>query len=398
MEEKIWFLENIPQSHPVYIYGSGDAGRYIFKQLKLRGYSIAGFIDSFQCGEVFGVAVHTFDTYLSIRTEDDVILVASTFHKEIGQTLRSKGIPRWLNAWPCLWKERFGWGLHLNEVGDWWSDDFEEAFERNSSQKNKGVLQPIDVAERIAQAEHGGKPGFIVNIGCNDGKIYDPCYQIFMKGYGGLCIDGINTDDIFKNLPSNSITKCMGSYITPMNIVPIMRRAHVPQSFDILKIDIDGYDGVILDTILKAGYQPDMVIMEVNADIPPPFKFAVLYHPAYPPSGEFGFYGCSLSYQTELMSRFGYELLQTDFLNFRDAIFVRRALMPLFPPRWFTSERDLFLSTPIQFSHFHAEFGIDVRAWREREDFSLLAVDIWNALVMAAQAKRGYVLPFHFSY
>eukprot|EP00931_Biecheleriopsis_adriatica_P099044 TRINITY_DN73299_c0_g1_i1.p1 TRINITY_DN73299_c0_g1~~TRINITY_DN73299_c0_g1_i1.p1 ORF type:complete len:176 (-),score=30.22 TRINITY_DN73299_c0_g1_i1:68-517(-) len=46
----------------------------------------------------------------------------------------------------------------------------------------------------------------------------------------------------------------------------------VLQDFDALKIDVDSDDGELLRAVLRAGYRPKIISMEVNPDIPPPFR------------------------------------------------------------------------------------------------------------------------------
>lgn len=68
------------------------------------------------------------------------------------------------------------------------------------------------------------------------------------------------------------------------------------------------------------------MIIEINPTVPPPVKFAVLYTPEMPMI-ENPFYGCSLSYISELVKPYGYVLLQ---LRWWDAYYVRAEYVEAF--------------------------------------------------------------------
>ena len=92
-------------------------------------------------------------------------------------------------------------------------------------------------------------------------------------GYGGLAVEGENNTKLEANLPSDKIVKLTGTYVIPENIVGILKNANCPQSPDFLKIDVDGYDASILNSILELGYRAKVFQVEVNPEFPPPMEF-----------------------------------------------------------------------------------------------------------------------------
>lgn len=391
MEREINFLEQVPDSRELFIYGAGALGSFAFEGLTQRGFEVAGFIDSHAGGMAHGRRVWTLDEYAPVHGPDKAVLIASSFLPDIIAALADKGINDWFDLRPA-------YAAHLNRRSQLFRPA-PDSFDRAAYVRSK--ISTFDVVETIGRTLGPAAHRLAVNFGCNDGQMGDPCHPLFAAGYGGLCVDVIETPDIFANLPGKNVIKHMGCQITPMNVAGLLRDARLPVDFDLLKIDIDSIDGVILAAALAAGYRPNVIQIEVSNELPPPFKFAALYHRLYhthASAGSYGFYGCSLGYANDLAERHGYALLQVDFSEYRDAVFVRREFLDLFPPRPFADPRAAFLAEPNQFSHMFNDFGIDVSQWWAREDYHVLAGEIWNAYVLAGQARFGIVAPFHFSY
>jgi len=162
----------------------------------------------------------------------------------------------------------------------------------------------------------------------------DPANILFARhNWTGLAIEPESElfEKLQENLPMTSVVKAK-EYLTPFNVVQILQGYDVPLKFDFLKIDIDSTDCIILNRILQV-YRPKYIHMELNFEIPPPVKFSVLYTPDLG-NGWFwkknkmkGFYGCSVSYANDVMSKAGYVLLQTHGL---DADFVAKEYAYLF--------------------------------------------------------------------
>ena len=238
------------------------------------------------------------------------------------------------------------------------------------------IHAPYRFAEEIATAEPRFSNRFAVNLGAGDGVSYnDPVLPLYQAGWTGLAVEGELNEVLPANLPAPSIRKLIGTVITPDNVAQLLADNGCPESPDFLKLDIDGYDGPVLLEILRAGFQPKVIQLEVQPEIPPPVEFAVLYDPAYQCTDSAGktggFYGASLGYITNLGRQFGYFPVQLDFVTgfthdvtlvpdrYRDLMFRRFGITEL-------DDRDLFLAHPPGYSHFRADDGIDTRPWRHR--------------------------------
>jgi tetratricopeptide (TPR) repeat protein len=240
---------------------------------------------------------------------------------------------------------------------------------------------------------------YVVNIGCGDGKTKDPCYELFRQGYPGLAVDAVEHPRLRRNLPYPDVRKVLGTPLTPANVVDVLRQAGCPRAPILLKIDIDSFDGPLLEAVL-AGFEPDVIHIEVNPDFPPPLKFAIQYDPRYSPSGRAGFFGCSVAYVTSISRPAGYELLQIDFSHpttGQDAILVKRQYLALFGVEAPVDERELFLKQPFGGWRGLAEIGIDTEAWRAETDFQSLLEKAREACVAASVYRTGTVHPFHLS-
>eukprot|EP00747_Dinoflagellata_sp_TGD_P191886 gnl/TRDRNA2_/TRDRNA2_55898_c0_seq1.p1 gnl/TRDRNA2_/TRDRNA2_55898_c0~~gnl/TRDRNA2_/TRDRNA2_55898_c0_seq1.p1 ORF type:complete len:349 (+),score=48.57 gnl/TRDRNA2_/TRDRNA2_55898_c0_seq1:57-1103(+) len=195
------------------------------------------------------------------------------------------------------------------------------------------------IAERIM---HAGVAldGRYVNIGANDGVIDDPLSE-YVRNLNATGV-AVERDPALcarhqGNFPQVRVA-C--SAVTPQNVVALVSEGWAPpMRADILKIDIDSYDCSVAEALLEV-FEGKFVLLEANPSIPPPYQWAMLYH-----QGLWDFFnsqehpeevpirGCSLAYEIDLLSRFGY-----DFLAFggHDALFVHRslrdALAPLEPP------------------------------------------------------------------
>jgi hypothetical protein len=262
------------------------------------------------------------------------------------------------------------------------------------------LYQPHILALAINEAHPEYANRFAVNLGCGDGRsMNDPVFPLYEAGFGGLCIDGADQPDLATNLPSPGVVKLTGTMITPANAVKLLRRAVCPATCDFLKLDIDSYDGPVLETILAEGYRPKVLQIEINGEIPPPIAFAVYYDPRFRITDDFGspggYFGVSLSYAAALGAAYGYSVCYLDFVtNFtHDVTLVQNDYLPVamdvFGPRFVDRPlRDLWLEQPPQYSHF-AEFGIDSLAWRAVTDFDDLLRQVWDGCMQANIRKHG---------
>jgi Methyltransferase FkbM domain len=264
---------------------------------------------------------------------------------------------------------------------------------------------PYRFAQEIATAQPRFSNRFAVNLGAGDGvSCNDPVLPLYQAGWAGLAVERERNAALLVNLPAPSIRKLISTLITPDNVAELLADNGCPATPDLLKLDIDGYDGPVLLEILRAGFRPKVIQLEVQPEIPPPIEFAVLYDPAYrcvDSAGKVGgFYGASLGYVCNLGRRFGYFPVQLDFVTgfTHDVTLVSDRYRDLMLKRFGITERDdrdLFLAHPPGYSHFRADDGIDTRSWRRREDHHALLRTVWDACIAACQRKHGTLLPFH---
>jgi hypothetical protein len=153
----------------------------------------------------------------------------------------------------------------------------------------------------------------------------DPVYPLYtQRGFRGLCVEGNPAVKplIEKNLPNPKIQK-VTSYITPANVVQLLKDGGAPLEMDFFKNDIDSYDCAVHLAVLDAGYRPKVIEVEVNPDIPAPVTFGVLYSQDYKSNlGSAGFYGCSLALTSTVIRPFGYVLAEVGMGH--DAVYVRQ--------------------------------------------------------------------------
>jgi len=97
-------IDDLQAGARVYVYGSGEPGRYIAEQVARRGdLELMGFLDSRRGGEVDGLRVVRFADYVEARAanpeaEEDVLLVCSSAYDEIEAGLTQAGIEQYLDA------------------------------------------------------------------------------------------------------------------------------------------------------------------------------------------------------------------------------------------------------------------------------------------------------------
>ncbi len=257
--------------------------------------------------------------------------------------------------------------------------------------------RPAEVVRKINEAFLDDSGRYVVNLGCRDGKLKDPCYELYQEGYPGLAVDASpDLPKLFDNLPQAEVRKLVGTLVTPANIADVLRDAGCPARPALIKIDIDSYDGPVLEAALAA-IEPDVIHVEVNAEFPPPLRFTVQYDPRYRHSWKAGFAGCSLSYLTSICRPRGYELLEVDLTNPHDrgdAILVKERYLGLFDVTPPVDERELFLREPYHAGRGFAEIGIDTASWRDEHDFQALLGRARDACVTASLHRYGAVLPF----
>lgn len=158
--------------------------------------------------------------------------------------------------------------------------------------------------------------GFAVDLGGGI-RDSDPVFPLFDKGWAGWMVDGDEGQRSKMNarFPSDQIKKVV-NFVYPHNIAQLLKEDGVPGTIDFMKVDVDGFDCDIMNAALEY-VRPKAVIMEVNVKFPPSI-FMSMRHNNQPYDSEkrSWLYGCSLSYQAEiLMKPHGYVLVQLDENN-----------------------------------------------------------------------------------
>jgi hypothetical protein len=180
-------------------------------------------------------------------------------------------------------------------------------------------------------------PAFAINLGAGDGiqgmpgtsvaapdpRLVDPTYALFSDlQFAGVAIEGNQNylPALEKNLPWPRVQKKI-AMVTPGSVAALL--ADAPKRPLFFKNDIDGYDCAVDWAVLKSGFRPRAIQVEVNPEIPWPIAFGVGYSEKFAPNlGFAGFYGCSLKLTTSLLHGFGYDLIGVG--DTHDAFFLRR--------------------------------------------------------------------------
>lgn len=232
----------------------------------------------------------------------------------------------------------------------------------------------------------GTEHPYAVNIGSGDGRSFnDPVYPLFADGWNGLAIEWGDPHALHDNLGRfPGVRLLTGTYVTPTNIRRILTEADCPTAPDLLKIDIDGCDADVLTAILRAGYRPRALQVEVNPEVPPPYAFSVVACADFLPGGPTGFFGMSLQYACDAVAPFGYRLAELDFTTpyTHDALFLQAA-QGLDP-------RAAFLAAPVVLPHILGASREEKLAWRTRADRYHVLQEIWIAMNDANQRKHGH--------
>lgn len=207
----------------------------------------------------------------------------------------------------------------------------------------------------------GATNRYFVEFGVGNGSESNTTY-LLLKDWRGLWIESGE-----KNVAS--IRKAYGSllaggqlqvrqdFVTAENIEEIFKEASVPETFDLLSIDIDRNDYWVWQAIQR--YQPRVVVIEYNAVMPAPLEWIVKYEPRAGWDGS-SHQGASLKSLEILGARKGYRLVGCSFTG-GNAFFVKEGLVgdkfaePFTaehhyePPRYFIARK---LGHPRRFGEF----------------------------------------------
>jgi hypothetical protein len=173
----------------------------------------------------------------------------------------------------------------------------------------------------------GATDRYFVEFGVGNGSESNTTY-LLLKDWRGLWIESGE-----KNVAA--IRKAYGSllfagqlqvrqdFITAENIEEVFRQASVPETFDLLSIDIDRNDYWVWKAIGR--YQPRVVVIEYNAVIPAHLEWIVRYEARTSWDGS-SHQGASLKSLELLGARKGYRLVGCNFTG-SNAFFVKEELV-----------------------------------------------------------------------
>lgn len=216
----------------------------------------------------------------------------------------------------------------------------------SSSTNSKGVVTSKGLLETLAKNPAIKLNHYAVNFGAGDGFSAvpmspgahdwnghaDPTWTLFKdQHFAGVAVEGNAAllPVLNQNLPATNITK-MASWITPYTVLELLKVGNAPIDMDYFKNDIDSYDCTIVATVLRAGYRPKVIHMEVNPEIPYPVAFGVNFSPKYKSAlGAYAFYGCSVTLSAAITMPFGYE--PVGVAPTHDVVFVRKDLLSGIP-------------------------------------------------------------------
>eukprot|EP00584_Thalassiosira_punctigera_P007576 CAMPEP_0172526082 /NCGR_PEP_ID=MMETSP1067-20121228/1090_1 /TAXON_ID=265564 ORGANISM="Thalassiosira punctigera, Strain Tpunct2005C2" /NCGR_SAMPLE_ID=MMETSP1067 /ASSEMBLY_ACC=CAM_ASM_000444 /LENGTH=427 /DNA_ID=CAMNT_0013309519 /DNA_START=71 /DNA_END=1354 /DNA_ORIENTATION=- len=168
------------------------------------------------------------------------------------------------------------------------------------------------------------RSNYLINVGAQDGKTHDPTYDLLVSGYEGILFEGFERMKpyLYSNIaaiPHPERVFISWGFVSPYTILQQLEYGHARKDADVLKVDIDSFDADLMTTILGVGgYQPKVVMVEFNPDVPPPFAWHQLYssHPHNVDKGRMGNYGATASAWFEIMTeRFGYGLVGMELTN-----------------------------------------------------------------------------------
>ena len=134
--------------------------------------------------------------------------------------------------------------------------------------------------EKVHNSGHALE-GSYVNIGANDGISDDPLshYAASSRVKTKELALAIEADDnlCVKHAENLPWVKLVCSKVTTQNLRKLLSAfpSFARSNLDILKVDIDSYDGPIIEESISCHLRPKLIQAEINA-LPPPLQFALL--------------------------------------------------------------------------------------------------------------------------
>jgi len=173
------------------------------------------------------------------------------------------------------------------------------------------------------------KSKFCVEFGASDGlRNSNTARFLLEEGWRGAFIEG--SDYRFGRLQSNwqdnKSARLHQAIVTPENAEDLFSQIGVPNSFDLLSIDIDGNDYWVWKAI--ENFRPQVLVIEYNPYYEPPKRWVMKYNADHEWDGS-SYYGASLESLYWLGQSKEYELLCCDRQG-NNAFFVEKEFFPRF--------------------------------------------------------------------
>jgi hypothetical protein len=215
-------------------------------------------------------------------------------------------------------------------------------FKKYSQSSEDGVIQSI--LDKI-----GAHNNFYVEFGeRTHGKGSNTAY-LRENGWDGLVI-GIDP----------SAPHIYKAKITAENINDIFKTNNVPKIFDVLSIDIDGNDYWVWKAL---DYDPRVVVIEFNSNIPPSTSCTITYNPDHTYKQN-KHYGASLLALKKLGEEKGYSLIYTT--GCLNAFFVKTELLD---PHMKNIDTNDIHTYPVDIKEFYKKWGLTrMPTWYDSDD------------------------------
>jgi hypothetical protein len=155
---------------------------------------------------------------------------------------------------------------------------------------------------------------YFIEIGANNCIDNNTAWLAFGKNFSGLMIEG----DDYLHKTSMDIkpwyTDYHNIFVTAENISALEEMA-VYKNPDLFSLDIDGNDYYIMQSVLKAGFKPKIIVVEYNSCYGPDLKLTIKYQKDfvfYKAHESCLYYGVSISLWKQLLASFGYKFITVD--------------------------------------------------------------------------------------
>jgi hypothetical protein len=186
-----------------------------------------------------------------------------------------------------------------------WVDTLGNTARRVYSQTGEeGILEAIFAAI-------GTTNRHLVDIGAGDGTALSNTRLFLEAGWHGARFDAAYAGDVNQ------------ARITAENVGDILAKYNTPGEFDLLSLDIDGFDWYVLRALLRT-YAPRVIVCEVNNAHPAEPALAIHYDPGFVFANT-AYFGATVAAFRLLGEAHDYVLAHVHHFN---AFLVRRELIP----------------------------------------------------------------------